>query len=70
MDSSSSQRCHNAPTAIKRRKEESDMNSNVIGLDLAKNIFHLYGIQADGKVLKKKLRRHELLSFIANIPAG
>jgi hypothetical protein len=50
MDSSSSQRCHNAPTAIKRRKEESDMNSNVIGLDLAKNIFHPYGIQADGKV--------------------
>lgn len=46
------------------------MNNNVVGLDIAKSIFHLYSIQADGKVFKKKLRRNELLSFMANMPAS
>ena len=42
------------------------MNISVVGLDIAKNVFHLYTIQADGKVLKKMLRRHQVLSFFAN----
>jgi len=37
------------------------MNHNVIGLDIAKHVFHLYTIQADGKVFKKMLKRQEVL---------
>ena len=44
------------------------MKTNVIGLDIAKNIFHLYSIGADNQVIKKKLWRAELLAFFANYP--
>jgi len=47
-------------------KEESKMNSSVVGLDIAKNVFHLYTINADGKALKKMLRRKQVLEFFAN----
>ena len=46
------------------------MTNNVVGLDIAKNIFHLYSLAADGTVLKKKLKRGDLLAFIANMPAS
>jgi transposase len=46
------------------------MNTSVIGLDIAKNIFHLYTMDADGKSIKKKLKRAELLAFFANYPAS
>lgn len=44
--------------------------SSVIGLDIAKNIFHVYTLGADGKVLKKKLKRAEVLTFFANYTAS
>lgn len=44
------------------------MNSNVVGLDIAKNVFHLYSQSTDGNVMKKKLKRSELLGFVANLP--
>jgi transposase len=46
------------------------MNNSVIGLDIAKNIFHLFTLLADGKILKKKLNRTKLLEFFANYPAS
>ena len=46
------------------------MNNSVIGLDIAKHIFHLFTQEADGKIIKKKLKRSELLSFFANYPAS
>jgi len=46
------------------------MNNSVIGLDIAKNIFHLFTLLTDGKILKKKLKRSELLAFFANYPAS
>ena len=46
------------------------MNNNVIGLDIAKNIFHLVTFGADGKILKKKLKRSELLTFFATYPVS
>jgi transposase len=45
------------------------MNNSVIGLDIAKNIFHMYTF-VEGKSVKKKLRRAELLAFFANYPAS
>ena len=44
------------------------MNINVVGLDLAKNIFHLFSLNAEGKPIKKKVKRNELLAYIANLP--
>lgn len=46
------------------------MNNNVVGLDISKNVFHLYSQTADGKVVKKKLKRVELLAYIANMPVS
>jgi len=43
------------------------MNINIIGIDLAKNIFHLIGIDKNGKkVLKRKLKRHQFLDYFVN----
>lgn len=42
------------------------MNHNVIGLDIAKNVFHLYSLGADNKAIKQKLKRAELLTYFAN----
>jgi transposase len=46
------------------------MNTNVVGLDIAKNIFHLFSMTADGKPVKKKLKRSALLEHIANMPVS
>ena len=46
------------------------MNISVIGLDIAKNIFHLYTIGENEKPIKKKLKRAELLCFFANYPVS
>jgi transposase len=42
----------------------------LVGIDLAKNSFHVHGVDAQGKaVLSKKLSRGKLGAFIANLPA-
>lgn len=46
------------------------MNNSVVGLDIAKNIFHLYSLGNDTKVIKKSLKRAELLAFFANYPVS
>ena len=44
------------------------MKLKTLGIDLAKNIFHLYGVDEGGKViLKKRLRRKQLLAFVGNL---
>lgn len=41
-----------------------------IGLDLAKNVFHIVGCNQHGKVMmKKRLCRTQLLPFMTNLPA-
>ena len=45
------------------------MQVTTIGLDLAKNIFQLHGVDADGNVVvRKKLGRAGLLAFFAKLP--
>ncbi len=46
------------------------MNNSVIGLDIAKHIFHLFTQGVDGKMIKKKLKRSELLEHFANYPVS
>ncbi len=42
------------------------MKRDIIGLDTAKNVFHLYMVREDGEVFKKMLRRKQVLAFFAN----
>ncbi len=40
-----------------------------VGLDLAKNVFHVHGADASGQaVLRKKLRRGQVLEFFSWLP--
>ncbi len=44
------------------------MNISVLGIDLAKQIFQLHGVDEEGQaVLRKKLTRSKLLAFIAQL---
>ena len=45
------------------------MNITTIGIDLAKNVFQVHGVDARGKaVLRKTLRRADVVSFFAKLP--
>src|SRR6185369_11926286 len=40
-----------------------------IGLDLAKHVFQVHGVDAEGRtVLRKQLRRAQLLAFFSRLP--
>lgn len=42
----------------------------VLGIDLAKNIFQLHGVDSKGKiVLRKRLKREKLAEYMANLPS-
>jgi transposase len=44
--------------------------SNIIGVDLAKNVFQLHGVDERGKtVMKKRLKRSEMAEFFAQQPS-
>jgi transposase len=46
------------------------MNITTIGIDLAKNVFQIHGIDQRGKtVLRKQLKRTQMTSFFVNFPA-
>jgi transposase len=46
------------------------MNVITVGIDLAKNIFQVHGVNEHGKpVLTKQLKRHQMAAFFANLPA-
>jgi transposase len=43
-------------------------NLHLLAIDIAKEVFQLHGVSdRDKAVLKKKLRRCELLAFVANL---
>lgn len=45
------------------------MEITTIGIDLAKNVFQVHGINAHGKVeLKKQLKRDQMAAFFVNLP--
>jgi len=54
---------------LSRAEREASMQIVRIGLDLAKYVFHLHGVDERGKVvLRKTLRRPSLAPFFANLP--
>ena len=44
------------------------MTSSVIGLDTSKSWFQVHGTDASGQAVRRKLPRHKLLTFFANMP--
>ena len=46
------------------------MKITTIGIDLAKNVFQVHGVDAKGNVvLRKVLKREQMVAFFANHPA-
>ncbi len=46
------------------------MKVTTLGIDLAKNVFQLHGVNEYGKtVIKKQIRREQMAEFFANLPA-
>jgi transposase len=46
------------------------MKVTTVGVDLAKNVIQLHGVDEQGKaVLKKQLKRDQVASFFGNLPA-
>ena len=44
------------------------MKTTTVGVDLAKRLFQVHGVDERGKaVLRKQLKRKEVLSFFANL---
>src|SRR5215469_3875566 len=51
------------------RKEPSKMQVSTIGLDLAKQVFQVHGVNAEGTVvLRRRLRRSEVVKFFTMLP--
>jgi transposase len=49
--------------------EATEMKSTTIGIDLAKNVFQVHGVDERGKtVLKKQFKRDQVMVFFANLP--
>ena len=44
-------------------------NATTLGIDLAKSVFRLHGVDARGKVLlRRQLRRSQMLEFLKRLP--
>ena len=63
--------CESAqPTLISRKKGGAVMHTTTLGIDVAKNVFHLHGVDARGRaVLSRRVKRQQLLDTVANLPA-
>ena len=45
------------------------MNITTVGIDLAKSVFQVHGVDARGKaVLRRQLRREQVAAFFVNLP--
>ena len=46
------------------------MNVTTVGIDLARNVFQLHGVNEFGKTtIKKQIRRDQMAEFFVNLPA-
>jgi len=55
--------------AIESHQRAIDMQVTTIGLDIAKNVFQVHGIDAAEKVVvRKQLRRSQVLAFFKALP--
>src|SRR5512143_603078 len=50
-------------------EEATEMNISTVGIDLAKNVLQVHGVDEHGKpVLRKPMKRAQVLAFFANLP--
>jgi transposase len=50
-------------------EEVTEMNITTVGIDLAKNVIQVHGVDDRGRpVLKKQLKRSQVLAYFANLP--
>jgi len=70
MDAPRRHRCARVGSvSIATKKEASEMNVSMVGLDLAKNVFQAHGADASGGVaFRKRMRRDGVLAFFARQP--
>ena len=62
-------RCHRVIVAIESHQGALHMQISTIGLDIAKNVFQVHGIDAAEKVVvRKRLRRRQVLEFFKALP--
>jgi len=55
--------------SIKPAAGQSAMQVTTIGVDLAKHVFQVHVVDAEGEVvLRRKLRRAEVVGFFAKLP--
>ena len=55
-------------SGVRFEQQEVDMTITVIGLDLAKNVFQVHGIDEKGRaILRRKLRRSDVLPFFSKL---
>src|SRR3979490_3190890 len=63
--------CQTGSVDSSSKRGPSMTKVSMIGLDLAKNVFQVHGIDAAGKVVvRRQLRRRQLEKFFAELPAG
>jgi transposase len=54
---------------INKKEKHPMKNITLLGIDIAKNVFQLHGVDNDGKaLLKKRLTRNKFAEFIAKLP--
>jgi transposase len=69
MDASRGIVCAKVECCDNPRGETSKMQVTTIGLDIAKNVFQVHGVDEHGRViLSKRLARAKVLAFFANLP--
>src|SRR5438105_4575655 len=61
--------CHSVIVVDESHEGAVHMQISTIGIDIAKNVFQVHGVDAAGKpVLKKQLRRGQMLEFFGKLP--
>lgn len=51
------------------KRQSDNREVKILGIDLAKNSFHVYGVDAGGrKVISKKFSREKLIAYLINLP--
>lgn len=49
-------------------KKQSKINVTIVGIDLAKSVFHLHGMEVGGDVVfRRKMRRSAVLDFLRDL---
>jgi hypothetical protein len=60
--------CQGSDALITDEKGATEMKLTTVGIDLAKSVFQVHGVDERGKtVLRKQLRRSQVLSFFARL---